>query len=71
MAGASTTAIPYTAKAIPRLAGGNVSARIDCSLGPRPPPPAPCRTRKRISIPRLGAMPQRNELTVKSATHDM
>jgi quinol monooxygenase YgiN len=51
MAGASTTAIPYTANAMPRLAGGNVSARIACSLGPRPPPPAPCRMRKRISIP--------------------
>jgi hypothetical protein len=41
IAGARTTAIPYTAIAMPRLAGGNVSARMACSLGPSPPPPIP------------------------------
>src|SRR3984893_12059320 len=71
MAGASTTARPYTAKAMPRLAGGNVSARMACSLGCSPPPPAPCSTRKKISDPNEGARPQRHELIVNSATHDM
>jgi len=63
--------MPYTAKAIPRLAGGNVSARIDCSLGPSPPPPSPWMTRKKISHPSDGARPHRNELSVKRATHIM
>ena len=51
MAGATTTAMPYTAKAMPRFAGGNVSARMACSLGCKPPPPAPCRMRKKTSMP--------------------
>jgi len=46
MAGATTTAIPYTAKAWPRLLTGKVSARMACSLGASPPPPTPCSTRK-------------------------
>ena len=71
MAGASTTAMPYTANAMPRLRGSKVSARIACSLGARPPPPRPCSTRKKMSSPRLGATPQRNELMVKSATQIM
>src|SRR5580704_5501336 len=70
-AGATTTAMPYTANAIPRLAGGNVSASMDCSLGCSPPPPAPCRTRKKINMPRFGASPHKKELTVKIATHVM
>ena len=49
----------------------NVSARIACSLGCKPPPPTPCNTRKTISIERFGASPQRNELIVKSATQDI
>ena len=36
MAGATTTATPYRAKAAPRLAGGNVSVRMACSLGASP-----------------------------------
>jgi hypothetical protein len=71
MAGANTTAIPYTANAMPRFLGSKVSARIACSLGCNPPPPAPCKMRKIISMVRLGAMPQRNELIVNSATQDM
>ena len=59
------------ANAMPRFAGGKVSARIACSLGPRPPPPTPCSTRKKISAPSDGAIPHRNELTVNSATHVM
>jgi hypothetical protein len=53
---------------MPRLAGEKVSARIDCSVGASPPPPTPCRTRKKMSAPRFGATPQRNELMVKRAT---
>src|SRR5208283_5329088 len=68
IAGAVTTAIPYTAKAMPRLAGGKVSARIACSLGCNPPPPAPCRMRQMIRVARFGASPHRNELTVNRAT---
>ena len=71
MAGARTTAIPYTANAIPRLATGKVSARMACSLGPRPSPPSPCKTRKKIRKPSDGATPHRNELNVKMITHVM
>src|SRR5208283_598629 len=56
IAGAVTTAMP-------RLAGGKVSARIACSLGCNPPPPAPCRMRQMIRVARFGASPHRNELT--------
>ena len=59
MAGATTTAMPYIANAMPRLAGGNVSARMACSLGCKPPPPVPCRMRKKISMARFGARPHR------------
>src|ERR1700722_777595 len=71
IAGANTTAMPYTAKAMPRLLGSKVSARIACSLGCSPPPPAPCKIRQIISVVRLGASPQRNELIVNSSTQDM
>ena len=71
MVGATTTASPYTAKAMPRLESGNVSLRMACSLGCNPPPPAPCRMRKNTSTPKLGAKPHKNELTVNSATHDI
>src|SRR5271154_154208 len=57
--------IPYRANARPRCCGGNVSARIACAIGCSPPPPAPCSTRKKRRNPRLGAIPQRKELTVK------
>src|SRR5579859_4835565 len=56
---------------MPRLASGNVSFKMACSLGCNPPPPAPCKIRKSTSTPRLGASPHKNELTVNSATHDM
>src|SRR5260370_34952014 len=69
--GATTTAIPYTAKAIPRFSRENVSFKIACSLGCKPPPPAPCRMRNSTSTPRLGAKPHRNELTVNNATQEM
>ena len=39
--------------------------------GLKPPPPAPCRTRKKISSGRFGARPQRNELMVKMTTQPM
>ena len=71
MAGASTTAMPYMAKAMPRWRGGKVSARMACSLGPRPPPPMPWRMRKKTRSGNDGAIPQRNELMVKSATQVM
>src|SRR5580698_797478 len=71
IAGAVTTATPYTANAMPRLAGGKVSARMACSLGCRPPPPAPCSTRQMISVAKFGASPHRKELMVNSATQLM
>src|SRR5258707_6564808 len=71
MVGATTTAIPYTAKAMPRFSSENVSFKIACSLGCKPPPPTPCKIRKNTSTPRLGAKPHKNELTVNKATQDM
>src|ERR1700737_86020 len=71
MVGATTTARPYTANAIPRFSSENVSLRMACSLGCNPPPPAPCKILKITSTPKLGASPHKNELTVKIATHDM
>ena len=71
MAGARTTAMPYTANAWPRCCGGNVSARIACSLGCSPPPPAPCSTRKKISSGSDGASPHSIELMPNSATQIM
>src|SRR5258708_22944481 len=65
MVGATTTAIPYTAKAMPRFSSENVSFKIACSLGCKPPPPTPCKIRKNTSTPRLGAKPHKNELTLK------
>ena len=54
MAGAQTTARPYMAKAWPRFSGGKVSARMACSEGARPPPPTPCRMRKKMSMRQRG-----------------
>src|SRR5579863_6166051 len=64
MVGAMIAVIPYSANARPRFCGGNVSARIACAMGWSPPPPAPWITRKRSSIPRLAALPQRTEANV-------
>src|SRR5580658_3563811 len=63
--------MPYSANAKPRCCGGKVSARIACAIGCRPPPPAPCSTRKKSSSPRLGANPHSKELTVKIARQPM
>ena len=37
---------------------------------PNPPPPKPCNTRHKSRNPRLGAIPQSSELSVKNAMHD-
>src|SRR6267143_3046338 len=71
MVGATTTAIPYTANAMPRFSSENVSFKMACSLGCKPPPPTPCKMRNSTSTPRLGANPHKNELTVNTATQDM
>src|SRR6202043_3345610 len=64
--GATTTATPNTAKAWPRFAGGNASARIDCATGTMPPPPKPCRMRHNSNAFRFGAKPHNSELRVNS-----
>ena len=69
--GATMTATPYRAKAWPRCSGAKLSARIDCSLGARPPPPIPCRIRNVISHPSEGASPQSSELAPKTPTQIM
>jgi len=66
-----TTAMPYSAKAMLRFSGGKVSARMDCSLGCKPPPAAPCTTRKKTSMPSVGASPQSSEAMVKRKTQLM
>src|SRR4029077_20286485 len=69
--GAMTVVMPKRANASPRFSGGNVSARIACAMGCKPPPPAPCSTRKRMIAPRVGAAPHRWELSVKIARQIM
>src|SRR5262245_3084659 len=54
---------------MPRWASGKISHRIACEIGMIGPPPMPCRMRMAIRNSRLGAMPDRNELIVKSAVH--
>ena len=46
---------------------GKLSSRIDWLIGTSPPPPSPCRTRKKTRLPRLQAEPHMKELNVKSA----
>ena len=69
MVGAMMAVMPYSANASPRFCGGNVSARMAWAIGWSPPPPAPCRTRKRISVPKLGAAPHSSELRVNRKMH--
>src|SRR5271169_659800 len=71
MVGAMIAVMPYNANAKPRWCGGKVSARMAWAIGCRPPPPAPCSTRKKSSIPRLGAIAQSRELTVKKPRQAM
>ena len=52
-----------------RLAAGNVSTRIAWATGASPPPAIPCNTRLESMIPRVGANPQKSEVSVDSATH--
>src|SRR5579864_508135 len=65
-AGATTTAMPYSEKAMPRRSMEKVSARMACSEGCKPPPPAPCNTRQMMSIVRLVEIPHRKEEIVNS-----
>src|SRR5580700_3194001 len=71
MVGAMIAVIPYSANASPRFCGGNVSARMACAMGWSPPPPAPWITRKRSSMSRLAALPQRAEATVNMKMQTM
>src|SRR5260221_12633365 len=64
--GATTTATPNSAKAWPRFAGGNESARIDWATGTMPPPPTPRRMRNNNNAFRFGGLPQNNGLKVDS-----
>ena len=67
------TTTPYAAKAAPRLAGGNVSTIMDCSMGASPPPPMPCKdARRRSALAGWCERPQStDEDTVNSATENM
>src|ERR1700721_2266609 len=66
MAGAQMVVMPYNEKASPRFSGAKLTPRMDCAIGCKPPPNAPCMTRNKSRKPRLGAIPQRKELTVKN-----
>src|SRR5260370_28630116 len=57
---------PQMAIARPRWWKGKISQRIACESGMIGPPPRPWQMRATISVVRLGAMPERNELTTKS-----
>src|SRR5579872_3097376 len=56
---------------MPRFCGGKLSARMACAIGCRPPPPAPCITRKRIRTLSVGAIPQSSELIVNRVMHSI
>src|SRR6266436_4887494 len=57
---------PHTAIARPRWWKGKISHRIACESGMMGPPPRPWKMRATISVVRLGAMPERNELATNS-----
>src|SRR2546430_16809674 len=57
---------PQIAIARPRWWKGKISQRIACESGMIGPPPRPWKMRATISVVRLGAIPERNELTTKS-----
>src|SRR5581483_12029660 len=59
---------PQKPIALPRSLGGKASRSTACDSGCMAPPVAPCRHRKTMSIPRLGARPQRKEESVKPET---
>ena len=54
--------------ALPRSCGGKASSRTACDSGCSAPPVAPCMMRNKISVPSVGASPQRNDDTVKPTT---
>ncbi len=64
MIGPNMAPMPKMAMAIPCSLGGKVSIRIAWLLGISAPPAAPCRMRKTMRKPRLGAAPQRKEARV-------
>ncbi len=66
--GPNMAPIPKMAIAIPCSFGGNVSSRIACDIGCSAPPPIPCRTRKKTSIPRLVEEPHSREAKVNRRT---
>ena len=57
---------PQTAIAVPRIRSGKISHMMACAMGMTGPPPSPWRIRITTRNSRVGAMPDRNELTVKS-----
>ena len=66
--GPNMAPIPKIAIAMPCSRGGNVSRRIAWEIGWSAPPPIPCRTRKKTSIPRLVEEPQRKDAKVNRRT---
>ena len=66
--GPNMAPMPKMAIAIPCSFGGNVSSRIAWESGWRAPPPIPCRTRKKTSIPRLVEEPHSREAKVNRRT---
>src|ERR1700744_4817465 len=65
MEGAGTATNPYSENARPRFEGSKESAMMACAMGCNPPPPTPWNTRKSNRRLRVGAMPQRKELSEK------
>jgi hypothetical protein len=53
--------------ATPRWPRGKISHRMACESGMIGPPPMPWKMRATMRKVRFGAMPERNELTVKRA----
>ena len=57
---------PQTAMAVPRMLSGKISHMMACAIGMTGPPPSPWSTRMATRNSRFGAIPERNELVVKS-----
>ncbi len=60
------TPMPNIAMPVPASSGGNDSYSSDWDVDSRAPPPIPCTTRQKMSMPNDPAAPQKKEASTKS-----